>query len=203
MHGHIYQILDRPWVYALAQKVIAPGAEYAVTRHIRRVARSFPSGDRLLDLGCGPDSWLRRLGLRPIGLDLNPSYMRAYRHLGESGVVATAGNVPFRDESFAGVWSIGLLHHLPDEIARATLNEAVRVCCSSGYVVVLDAVMPYSSWRRPLAAMIRKLDRGALIRCEDALQALLPDRDKWTCTRFTYAATGLEMLSCVLSRPNE
>jgi SAM-dependent methyltransferase len=203
MRDRIYRILDRPWVYALAQQLFAPGAERTLTRHIRELIGSLPIGDPLLDLGCGPDSWLRRVGMRPIGLDLNPSYMQAYRHYGPFGVVGTAAQVPFGNGTFTGVWSVGLLHHLPDEIARATLNEAIRVCRLGGYVAILDAVLPHSSWRRPLAALIRRFDRGTHMRREEALRALLPGHDNWACTRFTYAATGLEMLACVWRNPDE
>ena len=200
MRDQLYSILDRPWVYGLARKLLAPGAEHALTRHIRKILSSLPPGDPLLDLGCGPKSWLSYLGLSPVGLDLSPSYIKSYRNRGESGVVASAANVPFQDESFAGVWSIGLLHHLPDDIARAALTEAIWVCRPGGYVAILDAVVPRSVWKRPLAAFIRRLDRGAFMRREEAVRALLPGRDKWEFARFTFAATGLEMLACVLRK---
>jgi SAM-dependent methyltransferase len=200
MRDQLYSILDRPWAFRFARKVLAPGAEHALTGHIREMLSSLPAGDPLLDLGCGPRSWLFYLGLRPVGLDLSPSYVKSYQNLGASGIVATAANVPFRSESFAGVWSIGLLHHLPEDVARAALTEAIRVCRPGGYVAVLDAVTPRSVRERPLAAFIRRLDRGAFMRNEESLRSLLPACDKWESTRFTFAATGLEMLACVLRK---
>jgi len=200
MGDQLYSILDRPWIYALARKILAPGMERVLTRHLREMLSSLPPGDQLLDLGCGPKSWLSYLGLRPVGLDLSPSYMKSYQYLGGSGVVATAAKVPFQDESFDGVWSIGLLHHLPDDTAHAAITEAMRVCRPDGYVAILDAVLPRSVWERPVAAFIRRLDRGAFIRSEEAMRALLPDSSKWKSTRFTFAATGLEMLGCVLCK---
>src|SRR5262245_29201973 len=128
MRDKLYSILDRPWVYEFARKLLAPGTEHALARHIGEMLSSLPPGDPLLDLGCGPKSWLSCLGLNPVGLDLNTSYMESYRNCGGAGVVATAAKVPFRDGSFAGVWSIGLLHHLPDDVARTALTEAIRVC---------------------------------------------------------------------------
>jgi ubiquinone/menaquinone biosynthesis C-methylase UbiE len=200
MRDQLYSILDRPWVYEFAQKLLAPGAEHALTRRIREMLGSLPPGDPLLDLGCGPKSWLSDLGLSPVGLDLSASYMNSYRNRGGAGIVATAANVPFRNESFAGVWSIGLLHHLPDDIAHAALTEAIRVCRPGGYVAILDAVVPRSVRERPLAAFIRRLDRGKFMRSEEAVRALLPGRDRWESTRFTFATTGLEMLACVLCK---
>jgi hypothetical protein len=67
-------------------------------------------------------------------------------------------------------------------------------------VAILDAVLPASAMRRPVAAFIRRLDRGQHMRRESALRALLDPCGRWTYTRFTYSATGLEMLACVHRR---
>ena len=195
MNASFYRLLDRPVAYALVQHLLAPGAERIITRRITDMLAAVPEGEPLLDLGCGPTSWLSRVGLTPFGLDINPAYVAAYRTLGSPCVVASAVQIPFRDDSFGGVWSVGLLHHLPDDLVRKILYEAIRV--SRGYVAILDAVTPAVGWRRPLASTIRKLDRGKFMRSEQALEALLPGRGRWDCRRFTYAATGLEMLSCI------
>jgi SAM-dependent methyltransferase len=192
-----YRILDRPAVYALAQNIFAPGQDTRITQRIRDMLSDLPEGGSLLDLGCGPQSWLTRVGLKPCGLDISPSYVAKYRSLGGLGVVGSAAQVPFQDRSFEGVWSVGLLHHLPDDLAGATLREGLRVCRRGGYVAILDAVQPTVPWRQPLATIIRKMDRGKFIRSEEALKALLPDPQKWTCARFTFATTGLEMLACL------
>jgi hypothetical protein len=60
----------------------------------------------------------------------------------------------------------------------------MRVCHPDGYVAILDAVLPRSVWERPVAAFIRRLDRGAFIRSEEAMRALLPGSSKWKSTRF-------------------
>ena len=193
----LYRMLDRPEVYALAQNIFAPGQDARITRRIRDMLSGLPDQESLLDLGCGPQSWLARVGLKPYGLDINPSYVAEYRNRGGRGVVASAAQVPFQDRSFAGVWSVGLLHHLSDDVAAMAVREAIRVCRRGGYVAILDAVTPAVPWRQPLAAIIRKMDRGRFMRSEQALQALLPDAPSWTCSRFTFAATGLEMLACL------
>jgi SAM-dependent methyltransferase len=137
--------------------------------------------------------------LAPFGLDINPAYVAAYQKLGSAGVVASAMQVPFRDYSFAGVWSIGLLHHLDDGAVTKILSEALRVTRAEGYVAILDAVIPVAG-RRPLAAMLRRWDRGKFMRSEQSLKGLLPNRETWRCDRFTAAATGLEMLACVCNK---
>lgn len=192
-----YRILDRPIVYMGVQHLLAPGAARIITRQIMEMLATVPNGEPLLDLGCGPMSWLFRVGLSPVGLDINPAYAATYRTHGSPCVVASAAQVPFHDHSFGGVWSIGLLHHLPDELVTRMLNEAIRVSRPGGYVAILDAVAPVARWRRPIASVIRRMDRGRFMRSERSLQALFPNREKWSWQRFTAAATGLEMLSCV------
>jgi len=191
-----YRLLDVPIVYKLAQRLLAPGAERIVMREISDILAAVPKGEPLLDAGCGPRSWLARAGLAPLGLDINPTYVAAYRNGGCGGVVASAAEMPFADDSFAGVWSIGLLHHLDDERVKAILSEAIRVTRPGGYVAILDAVTPIAG-ERPLANVIRNWDRGEFMRSERSLQTLFPNREKWTFQRFTAAGTGLEMLSCV------
>jgi SAM-dependent methyltransferase len=202
VRASIYRVLDQPVVYKAAQVVFAPGADYLLTRRIAALLESLPEGEDLLDLGCGPASWLFRCGLKPTGVDINPIYVDSYRANGATAYVASAAEAPFEDQSFDGIWCVGLLHHLPDDLARAVVREAERLCRPGGYVAILDAVLPRSAWRRPLAAGIRAMDRGEFMRRELELRAVLtPDAD-WEVHRFTYAGTGLEMLSCVLRKPS-
>jgi SAM-dependent methyltransferase len=193
----VYGILDQPWVYGLAQRILAPGAEAALTRRLQDLVSRLPRGEPILDLGCGPRSWLANVGLEPQGLDINPTYVAAYRAAGGEAVVASAAEIPFADGTFAGVWSVGVLHHLPDAVAAKVVREAMRVSRTDGYVAILDAVLPTTAWRRPLASAIRSLDRGEHMRSEADLRALFAGDPRWQFSRFTYAATGLEMLACV------
>jgi len=196
MQTRLYRVLDHPWLYRLAQSVFAPGAAAATTRNIERLLSQLPSAKLLLDVGCGPSSWLFSLGLRPVGVDLSWIYVREYTRQGAPAVAASAEALPFPSQSFDGVWSVGLLHHLPDHRASAAIREAIRVCRACGYVVMLDAVLPRSAWRRPLATLIRHLDRGKFMRDQRELELLLSGQGNWSIQRCTYSATGLEMLIC-------
>jgi SAM-dependent methyltransferase len=187
-------LLELPWVYRLQTALLAPGAEAAIVRRIADLLPQLPAAARLLDVGCGPHSWLFRVGLHPVGADVSLSYLRAYTAGGETAVAASADALPVAAHSFDGVWSIGLLHHLPDATAAATLNEMVRACRPGGYVAVFDAVLPRATWRRPVASAIRCFDRGRFMRRESELRGLLPLGFDWRGDRFTYAATGLEAL---------
>jgi ubiquinone/menaquinone biosynthesis C-methylase UbiE len=136
------------------------------------------------------------VGGHPIGLDISFLYSAVYQASGETAITGSATELPFTDNIFDSVWTIGVLHHLPDPEARLMILEMHRVCRPGGYIAVFDAVLPCSPWRRPLAYLVRKLDRGKFMRTQSELEALLPDRLPWTVNRFTYAINGLEMLLC-------
>jgi len=192
----IYQWLENPRLYRLAQQVLAPGGLAAVTREVRHLLGQLQPARLILDVGCGPSSFLSPLGLKPAGADLSRQYMPQFRRQSPFGVVARAEALPFSAQSFDGVWTMGLLHHLPDPAAAAAIREILRVCKIGGHVVLLDAVLPRSTWRRPLARLIRRLDRGEHMRTQTELESLLHGREGWSLRRYTYSLTGLEMLMC-------
>jgi len=192
----LYKILDSPIVYRISQAVFAPGAHDLVARQIRALYGKLPQGGLLLDAGCGRWSWLATLGLHPIGLDLSPAYVRQYTDRGELGVVGSVAELPFPPDTFDGVWCLLMLHHLPDPVVAASIQEFMRVCKPGGYVVVVDAVWPRSNLRRPWAAMVRALDRGRFSRRQDGFEALFPNRERWSVRRRNSSYAGSEMLFC-------
>ena len=198
MLSRVYSWLDKPALYQLAQGVLAPGARTTLIRFLRESVRSLPAHTHLLDVGCGPESWLFEAGLRPVGLDLSETYIAEWTKRGDRAVVGSADALPFQNGSFDGIWSIGLLHHLPDVTVRRTMEECARVCRrDGGYVMIMDSVWPRAAWRRPLAWLIRRMDRGEFIRTEDELRSLLHPEYRWSVRRITYALTGLELLVCL------
>lgn len=194
----LHRILENPAIYRMAQWIFAPGAEMVLTKQLRRLLNELPAQADLLDVGCGPESWLFRFDLKPTGLDISERYVSEWRKKGARAVVGSADALPFPDRSFDGVWSIGLLHHLPDDIVRRMLQECSRVCRhEGGYVAILDAVLPRVKWRRPVAHVIRRMDRGRFMRTEEELKTLLSPKYRWRTQRLTYTLTGLELLICV------
>jgi SAM-dependent methyltransferase len=193
----VYHLLERPWVYRLSQRLLAPGAQKVWAQKIQRILAQLPPAQDILDIGCGPSSCLWRLGLHPIGVDVSPTYTASFRDHGEPAITASATALPFPDASFDGVWSFGLLHHVPEGSARQAVAEMLRVARPGGYIVLEDAVMPEPAWRRPVAWTVRKLDRGGHMRNQQALEALLVCRARWVCERFVYSFLGYEDLLCI------
>lgn len=201
MLSFLYRLLEHPLAYRLSQLIFAPGATRLLVRRLDRLARQLPISGRLLDVGCGPASWLWQVGGHPLGLDLSFPYSLAFKNAGGIALTGSATALPLADSSFAGVWSIGLLHHLPEDAARQAIEEMLRVCKEGGYVAVLDAVLPVSPWQRPVAHLVRTLDRGRFMRSQTELVSLLPERAGWEINRFTYTLNGLEILCCVCRKP--
>ncbi len=193
---NIYNLLERPWLYKLTSCILGCGGAFVNRKVIKRLLATLPKAQMLLDVGCGPESKLILFGLNPIGLDLSRRYVEEYSKQGTPAVNASADRLPFANNSFDGIWTIGLFHHLPQEVAKNCLRELGRVCKPGGYIVLFDAALPRSPWTRPLAQLIRRLDRGKHMRFQEELEALLPDRKNWETKRYTYALTGLEMLLC-------
>ena len=196
----IEKLLDRPAFYRLVQNLLAYGANELVLNQIRAVRAKFPPAKQSLDIGCGPKSWLWQVGEHPVGLDLTYSYCRAFHEETEPAVMGSAARLPFGPESFEEVWSIGMFHHLPDELMQQALDEMRRVCRGNGHVVVVDAVLPVRAWQRPLAYAIRRADRGRFVRSQAALESLLPERSHWSVERVPYSRTGLEIVICQIAK---
>lgn len=193
----LYRVLEHPWVYAFSQWLLAPGAKLTVTRTIRRLLAQLPASSLVLDVGCGPSSWLSRMGLRPVGVDCVMPYLQQYsKQNGHQAVAASGDRLPFAARRFDAVWSFFTLHHLPDALARDVVREMVRVCRLGGSVVIFDGVLPRSPWRRPVSELIGRFDRGRWMRRERDFTSLLPNDIGFTVERMTYTLNGLELLLC-------
>jgi SAM-dependent methyltransferase len=102
------------------------------------------SGDRLVDIGCGPGVAAHRaceLGAEVIGVDPATVMLRVARTRwrGDSGVswrIGTAESLPVDDEWAQVVWSLATVHHWAD--IDAALTEVRRVIAPGGRLVVLE-----------------------------------------------------------------
>jgi SAM-dependent methyltransferase len=195
MSSLLYDILEYPMVYRCIQALLAPGQDSDMVELLHSLPPAFAAG-RTLDVGCGPSSWLNRIGIRPVGLDVNVDYLRRFMLGNQYSVAGSASALPFCSRSFDCATSFGVLHHLPDAAARDAVRDMVRVVRPGGYVFIFDAVYPRSVFHRPLPYALRRLDRGRHVRTEFQLRnligSLLPSSAE--VRRTSFSLYGLEAL---------
>jgi SAM-dependent methyltransferase len=94
------------------------------------VVRHFPSGTRLLDVGCG-SAWLSDHFEHYTGVDVSSAAVEAARARGREVLQGDVdAPLPFADESFDGVVMKDLLEHVPDPVA--VVSEAHRLLRAGG-----------------------------------------------------------------------
>ncbi len=148
------------WFY---DRFIAPTVSGFASELKRRLMVDLPPGATVLDVGCGGGHNAMLLadeypGVHVTGLDLSAEQIaRARRRTSGrdsefSWIVGSALDMPFPDDSFSAVMSVGSIKHWPDP-ARG-VAECVRVLEPGGRLVIVEA------------------DRGC--RYEDALRFVEP-----------------------------
>lgn len=135
----------------------------------------------VLDVGCGDGLFVSQLFREPLdaGIDLNSGEVARARQSGMylQAEMASATDIPFPDETFASVFSNGVLEHIVElpaalaEIARvlrkdgrliattpcAHFSEFIRLSTLSNRVFAHHNLMEAEGWARHLAAAGLKL----------------------------------------------
>lgn len=197
---NVYGLLGIPAVYRASQAVLAPGMDVILERELKPAVAEISKSARVLDVGCGPASWLRKFAIRPVGVDISFAYMRQFGATGSPCLTGSAAALPLASNSFDAVFSAALLHHLPDSLAAATVDEMLRVTRPGGLLIVFDPVLPKAAWRRPQAWALCKLDRGRFIRRQAHLESGILRHPQWKTRRFPHSYLGTEGLLCTLKK---
>lgn len=122
---------------------------------------------RFLDLGCGtgefapcfpPDHY--------VGVDLSVTYLRFANRTYQGHFAASDGSrLAFPNQHFDAALVLGVLHHLPDDVAAAFVQELHRVLRSGATALVMEDIPPPANENMAGHAM-HWLDRGGFIRDE-------------------------------------
>jgi SAM-dependent methyltransferase len=105
------------------------------------VPKEYITEKTVLDVGCGTGRWSKYISQYAKTVDaVDPSIAieSAAKLLGDCNNVrlskATVGNLPFADNSFDFVFSLGVLHHIPD--TKLALQQCVMKLKPGGYFLV-------------------------------------------------------------------
>jgi len=169
----LHRALELGWIYELLQRHIGSAD---VRRYFAKHYVQANADTDILDLGCGPGTML---GFLPkpksyLGLDSNPRYIQAGagRHgpLYEFRVADISAALPAGSQRFDIAIAMGVLHHLPDEVAIGFLRNAFAALRPQGRLITLDGAYRYG---QPfLARLLNRLDRGDFVRTDAAYEAL-------------------------------
>lgn len=134
------------------EHVVRDYRRLSFVKHVRlmRDRMGLAAGATVLDIGCGTGALLVELvqaGARASGIDTFEEAGGIDRRivaarLREAGarahvLEATAGAIPFRDEAFDLVVTIGMLEHIPPEARQRALPEMFRVVKAGGYLFLI------------------------------------------------------------------
>jgi SAM-dependent methyltransferase len=163
--------LELPGVYRLFVKLIGESYRAVYLRdHVKPV-----SGERVLDIGCGPGDVLGYLpSVDYLGLDYNPRYVKAararYGSRAEFRCEAVANLLVSQPASFDLVMANGLLHHLTEDEVRHLFAVAGRLLKPTGRVVTFDGC--FVPGQSLITRILLRLDRGRYVRSRDGYLAL-------------------------------
>jgi ubiquinone/menaquinone biosynthesis C-methylase UbiE len=159
----VERVSDNPVLFIFFRGILENDFK-AIRALIRKELRLGP-GARTLDLGCGPGAFSDLFdGGDYVGADLNRRYIDwAQKHRKGTFIVSDARKVDLPEERFDQVLIFGLLHHLPDEDARAVLKEARRMLVKGGRALVIEDI-PAVSKLNLIGHLIHNVENGEHIR---------------------------------------
>jgi ubiquinone/menaquinone biosynthesis C-methylase UbiE len=136
-------------LYDLGTSLLSFGRLAALHRKIVELA-GIRSGERILDVGCGPGRLAIVAGTAAgsageiCGIDPAPEMVAlARRKAAQAGIkarfeVGVIESLPYPPDYFDAVLSSLMLHHLPDEVKRRGLAEILRVLKPGGRLMAVD-----------------------------------------------------------------
>lgn len=205
----IHGLLSQPALYHYLRQCITGGMPFR--RFVRLCGLDDPS-ERVADLGCGPADLLRYLSheRRPqfyLGVDISESYLgAARRRAAAAGVdarllVMDLTRIPtdlvirrqmidlLEEERISRVLLFGVLHHIPDEAASATLDLIHRASgvktLVTGDIVTIEGNRLNNLWCR--------MDRGHHVRDESGYDELAR-RSPWKSYRKEWTHPGFKFI---------
>ena len=134
-------------------------------------------GNRILEIGCGPGTFLPYLHLRDsdnyLGFDINEKYIqRAKTRFPQAQFVcARVSRYALAERgSFDTVLAMGIVHHLDDREAEQLFHIAHDALKPGGKLVTVDGVR--TTDQSAIARWLLARDRGEFVRNEDGYVSL-------------------------------
>ena len=163
----LYKFLDNPKAYNLIQ------ALFQGHKPLAEMSKSLAGFQRLkcLEIGAGTGLASPPGFFRLTLTDLSTAYLKKIPVSAER-VACSATCLPFVQQSFDVIFSLGLFHHLNDKEFVKALQEVHRVMKKDGVFINIDNIWPTSKLRIP-ALLVRLMDRGKHVRTESKQKQII------------------------------
>ncbi len=160
----IYRLVTVPIVYEMIQKLLGQKKSRA---YLCEGPLKTQSGDRILDVGCGPATLRNFLGdVEYTGIDLNSAHIeKAQAEQGHRGTFICGDAVTNMDKvpgPYDFIVCVGLLHHLDDDEAKTLVSSLSERLSEKGRLVTYDPV--FIDNQNIIAKTLKALDSGQNIR---------------------------------------
>jgi SAM-dependent methyltransferase len=175
----IQNVLDRlstnPQVWNILRRVVENNFRGEKAVIARELDPWRDAGQReFLDFGCGTGEFAPCFPAACYtGVDIAAHYLRFARraYAGQFAVMSGAA-LGLAAARFDAALVIGVLHHMGDDLARATVAELHRALKRGAQLLVMEDIPPPDAWNVAGHAM-HWLDRGGFIRGDADYRALL------------------------------
>jgi ubiquinone/menaquinone biosynthesis C-methylase UbiE len=116
-------------------RIIKPFLNHFIFRH-------FPKGANLLHAGCGSGMVDKDVlkQYQVTALDISPEALEIYKRINQGAHAITLGNIfslPFSNDSFDGIYNLGVMEHFTEDEIRQVLIEFKRVLKVKGKIILL------------------------------------------------------------------
>lgn len=193
------RIFDQPALYHAVRALFLGGLP---TGRVVRLLEPAPS-DVIVDIGCGTGDLAEQIPFRRyFGFDNDPRVIKiaeAKKIPNASFTLDSVQEYDLRPRAPTKAVLYGILHHIPDEDAVRLLRALKDA--GTGDIVTLDPV--YSRYHL-VSNLLCRLDRGAYVRTEPEMQALMDQAGLETETRLLhYSNSGLAKYISFRLRPGK
>lgn len=127
------------------------GLYYARNHFLHRVAKIFPPGSRLIEVGCGGGSMFLGERYEMLGVEIAHRSAMYATQAYSSVMQASSLRIPVDDNAADGLISSYVLEHLSDEVVLNCLKEMRRTLCSGGLMLHcfdVDADSAFTRWAK-------------------------------------------------------
>jgi ubiquinone/menaquinone biosynthesis C-methylase UbiE len=163
-------------------------------------------GQTIIDLGCGTGDLARMLpeSVTYVGIDHNPAYLSPAQ-------LPTSGGTHFINADLASLTdielpradtavAIGVLHHLPDPVARSMIVAVLGLLKPGGRLLTVDPV--FSPEQASSARIMMAMDRGRFVRHREHYEVLFDPANARTTTTIRSDINPFPYTHCIIEATN-